>query len=124
MAYHSNQSGRLEVYVSSYPDPSRARVQVSATGGEQPRWTRGGRELVYRTGRHFKAVAFDAETGRIGAPVELFPDRYEGVGANQVTYDVSADGARFLLVKAPAELPQEVVVVLNWMSEVEAKVRE
>src|SRR5262249_16135049 len=46
VAYASDESGRFEVYVASFPDPVR-RVRVSAEGGSQPRWSRDGKELFY-----------------------------------------------------------------------------
>ena len=44
VAYSSNQSGRYEIYVESFPTPGR-RVQVSTDGGTQPRWRRDQKEL-------------------------------------------------------------------------------
>ncbi|MCH7476162.1 MAG: PD40 domain-containing protein, partial [Gemmatimonadetes bacterium] len=50
IAYSSNESGRFEVYVQSYPDPTEARQQVSTDGGTEPLWARDGSELFYRNG--------------------------------------------------------------------------
>ncbi len=47
IAYVSNQSGRFEVYVRSYPGGAHNR-QVSFEGGTDPRWRGDGRELFYR----------------------------------------------------------------------------
>ena len=47
LAYTSNESGRLEVYVRPYPSGA-GRWQVSDTGGGFPRWAGNGRELFYR----------------------------------------------------------------------------
>jgi serine/threonine-protein kinase len=46
IAYTSDESGRYEVYVRPYPGPG-GPWQVSAEGGQQPRWARNGRELFY-----------------------------------------------------------------------------
>lgn len=46
VAYASDQSGRLEVYLSPFPSPSR-RVQVSTDGGRRPEWSADGRTLVF-----------------------------------------------------------------------------
>jgi eukaryotic-like serine/threonine-protein kinase len=66
IAYASNETGRWEVFVESFP-PSGSRWQVSTDGGSQPIWHRDGRELFFsgarpeaggRTGddgRHFLA---------------------------------------------------------------------
>ena len=48
LAYVSNQSGRVEVYVQPYPGPG-ARQQISVDGGTAPAWSRDGRELFYMT---------------------------------------------------------------------------
>src|SRR5262249_33976650 len=40
LAYHSNESGRSEVYVQPFP-AGGAKVQISTQGGAQPKWARG-----------------------------------------------------------------------------------
>ncbi|HUQ20886.1 MAG TPA: protein kinase [Gemmatimonadaceae bacterium] len=124
IAYEEVAHGRPNVFVTAAEGTS-ARRQVSVDGGEQPRWTRGGREIVFRKGEALMTAPVDAE-GNVGKPVELFrktqPDRL-GVGRTY-TYDVTADGNRFLLAlpqyKAGA---QPVIVVLNWLQELNAKSR-
>ena len=46
VAYASNESGRMEVYVSPFPAMS-SKWQVSSRGGEEPKWRRDGSELFY-----------------------------------------------------------------------------
>jgi len=119
LAYKSNESGRWEIYVSPYPDVADSRRQVSADGGDDPRWTRGGRELVYRSGQRMMSVTVDAATGELGAPTELFRGAYttSTFGSN---YDVTPDGERFLMLRrAPGTEPRQVVVVTNWFKELE-----
>ncbi len=48
VAYSSNESGKVEVYVQPYPGPG-AKIQISTAGGGLPRWNRNSRELFYRT---------------------------------------------------------------------------
>jgi serine/threonine-protein kinase len=100
------------------------RVQVSAGSGNQPRWTRGGREIVYRRGDAMVAVSFDPATSDVGAPMVLFtlPDAGQ-IDSRAYGYDVTPDGLRFLVV-TPIERPelQPVHVVLNWFQELQAKV--
>ncbi|MEO5567600.1 MAG: hypothetical protein ABIR92_03865, partial [Gemmatimonadaceae bacterium] len=116
-------SGQSEIFVRSVN--GGVRRQVSADGGSQSRWTRGGRELVYRRGDAVIAVSFDPASGEVGAPVLLFSKRDAGRsgGGRTTGYDVSADGSRFVLV-TPLERPgaQPTVVVLNWLEELKAKV--
>ena len=49
LAYVSNESGRHEVYVQPYPGPGERHL-ISTNGGEQPAWSRNGRELFYVQG--------------------------------------------------------------------------
>ena len=112
VAYTSDETGRNEVYVQSYPVPGR-KTLVSAGGGTSPAWRGDGRELYYwRAGQ---LVAADVAAGRAGAPLvvrgrtPLFRAPYvENVHAN---YDVSADGKRFVLVTRDAPANRLVVAL-------------
>ena len=118
LAYHSNESGRVEVYVQAFPGPG-GRFQVSNQGGENAVWARNGRELFYRTGT--KMMAVDVSSGptpRIGAPRLLWERRFlEGV------YDVHPDG-RFLMIQPREEKrpPSQFTFVLEWWSELRRRV--
>jgi serine/threonine-protein kinase len=113
LAYDSDESGRREVYLQSYPDLGRFRRQISTSGGLNPHWTRGGRELVYRTGDSVFAAGVETATGETGRPVFLFAGSYVESG-----YAVTPDGQRFLMIKVPPEsAPRRVEVVLNWFEE-------
>jgi eukaryotic-like serine/threonine-protein kinase len=125
MAYDSDESGRVEVYVQSYPDPVQKRWKVSPSYGSEPLWTRGGRELVYRSGDSVLAVEMDLENGESGTPTLLFAGPYpDNPGFTRPrSYDASADGERFLMTKLPSALPEpRVMVVVNWFDELRAKV--
>ncbi len=123
MAYDSDESGRAEVYAQSFPDPSIARWKVSPARGSEPLWTRGGRELVFRKGDSVMAVSMDLQRGRSGQPVALFGGRYPDSPSwtKPRSYDVSADGAQFLLLRLPPERNRpHVNIVLNWFDELKA----
>jgi len=125
MAYDSDESGRVEVYAQSFPDPQRKRWKVSPTNGSEPMWTRGGRELVYRKGDTVMAVSIDLESGRSGPPRALFAGSYpDNPGWTRPrSYDVTPDGERFLMTKLPDAQPRpRIVVILNWFDELRAKV--
>jgi serine/threonine-protein kinase len=118
VAYRSNESGRHEVFVRPFPVPG-AKWQISAEGGSGPRWSLSGRELFYRNGD--KTMAVDVETQpafRAGRPRLLFESPYLW------SYDVAADGSRFLMIRRdPAESgPPRVNVVLNWFEDVKRRV--
>ncbi len=117
LAYDSDESGRREVYIQSYPDLGRFRRQISTSGGEEPHWTRGGRELVYRHADSMFAASVVLASGETGRPAFLFAGSFLGplFGGG---YDVEPDGERFLMIKVPPEsAPRRIDLVLNWFEE-------
>ncbi|MCH7717717.1 MAG: serine/threonine-protein kinase, partial [Gemmatimonadetes bacterium] len=90
IAYESNESGRPEVYVVSFPE-IEGRRQISTGGGMHPRWAESSRELFYWQDSTLMAVGVstDGEFQR-KAPMPLFhlPDLelYQG------RWDVKSDG--------------------------------
>jgi hypothetical protein len=123
VAYQSNESGRNEVYVVPYPAADQ-KFPISTDGGTNPRWSRSGWELFYRSGNlGNKMIAVDIQTTpvfRASSPRMLF----EG-GPYATAYDVSPDGHRFLMVKPPAAQPapsDQLVVVVNWLDELRGRV--
>ncbi len=116
LAYVSDESGRFEVRVTSFPD-ARERWQVSLAGGSEPVWTAGGRELIYVADDGFLTAATVA-TGaefRVTERRRLFAmtpfATYRIFGRN---YDVSPDGQRFVMLRYDAEKAVSLVVVQNW----------
>ncbi len=65
LAYQSDESGRPEVYVQAYP--SGSRWQITTGGGVEPRWTQGGRELIYRDRSTLFAVPVTLQPFSTGA---------------------------------------------------------
>jgi serine/threonine-protein kinase len=102
-----------------------ARVQVSIDGGDQPRFTRGGREIVFRKGRDVFAADFDPASGTPSRPVRLFTRNTAGrINDGRTTgYDVTPDGSQFLMIE-PLErvgaLPSRVI--LGWREELMRRV--
>ncbi|MFY9560484.1 MAG: protein kinase, partial [Terriglobales bacterium] len=123
IAYASNETGSMEIYISAFPSAD-SKWQVSSAGGEEPRWRGDGKELFYVSAEgKMMAVAVKAGTRfAAGSPVALFQThRRQPVSAQDVfSYDVSGDGQRFLIVtkvdEANAVAPS---VLLNWASEME-----
>jgi Tol biopolymer transport system component len=126
VAYVSNESGRPEIYVQTYPGPG-GKWQISSGGGTEALWNRNGTELFYRNRRRMMSVAVSTAGGfSPGKPTQLFEGDYEIVEfpATGVGYDVSSDGQRFVMVK---ELPQtrdatQINVVVNWFEELRRRV--
>ena len=102
VAYTSDDSGRPEVYLDSYPLRGH-RVLVSSGGGVHPVWRGDGRELYYWRAGSLVAVQLAAASGGIaparGAQTVLFRAKYE-VGVSTM-YDVSPDGQHFVIVQQP-----------------------
>ena len=99
VAYTSDESGRAEFYLDSYPRPGK-RVTVSSHGGAFPVWRADGRELYYWNDGRLVAVRIEAGSGvqapAVGAPNVLFSAPYYA-GPNTM-YDASPDGKRFVIV--------------------------
>ncbi len=117
VAYTSDESGRSEIYIQSFPKPG-AKYQISTTGGADPRWSRDGKELFYLSaGQKLMSAAVETTAGKIqaGLPKELFPVRVSGLVDTRAHYAVSPDARRFLIVtldEGGAVSP--FTVVLNW----------
>jgi Tol biopolymer transport system component len=115
MAYCSDESGRYEVYVQSFPDKGSKR-QISTGGGIGPRWT--SKELFYRA-LDGKLMAVEIKNGQsfeASAPVPLFEFR---PGGNLITpyYDVTKDGQKFLLSTIVENEPAApLTIMVNWTS--------
>ncbi len=118
LAYQSDESGRGEVYVRSWPSLG-AKVQVSQNGGSEPGWSRDGRELFYRAGGGAEpvlvAATFDVgEELHIRSRTELFGVASYEFSVPHRNYDPFPDGQSFAMVRQgrPGQLA-EVVYVQN-----------
>ncbi len=120
VAYVSDESGRKEVFVASFPNPSQ-RLRVSSDGGTQPRWSRDGRELYFVSkSETMMATPFDPSSGSpTGPPARLFdvPIRYAFGSHVPYRYDVAPDGRFLIIVRASKDPPPPLVLVLNWQAD-------
>ena len=124
IAYASDESGRIEIYVRSYPAPGR-KWQISSEGGSEPVWNPKGRELFYRAGNKMMAVDVTVQpTFSAGKPRTLFEGPYLPTPRSFPDYDVSPDGQRFLMLKPSEQTSSltQIVVVQNWFEELKQKV--
>jgi len=123
VAYHSDESGRNEVYVVAFPSAD-GRRQVSTDGGRFPRWSRTSGELFYWRDSTLMSVRVStADAFRRETPIPLFT-----MGDADPTYskwDVSADGRRFLIAGRNPDAPaREIHMVLHWSAALRAGERE
>jgi hypothetical protein len=104
IAYQSNDSGRPEVYIQSYPVKGQ-KIAVSRGGGRYPVWGPGGRELFYMALDNHLMVASVGLNGRVAQsrlPRELFPlPKMESESLYSSPFDTS-DGQNFL-VRVPLD---------------------
>jgi len=116
MAYASNESGHSEIYVEPVPGPG-GRWQISTNGGEQPRWVRNGREIVYRIGTKMMSAAVQTQPNFGAAkPVELFDRKFDR-GGSVGGYDVTPDGQTFVMARSEQANPIEIRVVVGWSAD-------
>ena len=118
VAYDSNESGRFQVYVQTFPLSDR-KWQVSTDGGYEPRWRADGREIYYLSeDRKLMAVSHGTAPA-FGVPKVLFQTRVpEGVTSRRTHYVPSRDGKRFLINTQTGDLmPNPITVVINWQTE-------
>jgi len=118
VAYDSNESGRFQVYVQTFPLSDR-KWQVSTDGGYEPRWRADGREIYYLSeDRKLMAVSVGTAPA-FGVPKVLFQTRVpEGVTSRRTHYVPSRDGKRFLINTQTGDLlPNPITVVFNWQTE-------
>jgi hypothetical protein len=128
IAYAADESGRSEIYVRPFPRVDNGRWQVSTAGGTRPVWARSGRELFYLDASNaLTAVPVNTSGPTIspGIPAKLFDSGYAQPNPSR-HYDVSADGRRFLMLKAsgtadPNTMPLSMVLVEHWFEELKQR---
>jgi eukaryotic-like serine/threonine-protein kinase len=114
LAYESDESGTSQVFVRSFTD-STGKLQITTDGGNAPRWTKGGREIVYVTNSRQTIRAVPFTSGQPPAPgadhlLFGFPFRMPD-GA----WDVTADGERFIVLVPAANTPAPTTtLIVDW----------
>ncbi len=114
MAYHSNESGRQEVYVRPFPGPGRT-WQVSTQGGRWATWREDGNEIIYQAvdGTLTAVPVLTRGDGlAFGTPEPLFPlPTHE----ENFRFSPTPDGDRFLAIeRLDAQTSQPLTVIVNW----------
>jgi serine/threonine-protein kinase len=123
IAYVSDESGRIQVYVRPFQGPDvKWLISVEDEGGGQPVWSPDGTELFYRSGDKMMVVSVQTkdQTLEAGTPSVLFEGRYVSHSnpPGFQYYDIAPDGKRFLMLKEESTQGQnQINVVLNWFEE-------
>ena len=122
LAYVSDESGRSEVYLRSFPDMG-GKVQVSASGGREPMWSPKGDELFYRSDQKMMSVPFDTSSNaEPGKAALLFEGPYmlSFLRSSWPYYDVSREADKFVMIRQEdPEGPTEIRLILNWSKELQ-----
>ena len=116
VAYRSNETGWLEIYVQSLASAG-GKWQISNAGGSEPYWRRDGKELFYIGGNALMAVSIASGPSGFehGTPVKLFESAFTASTSGRNRYVASADGQRFLIVSASDQASSSPIeVVMNW----------
>ena len=119
LAYASDESGALEVYVRPFPGDG-SRVRVSAEGGTEPIWSPDGDRLFYRLDRKLMVA-----TVTRGATLTVTKREvaFEGdfiASTPHANYDVGPGGREFVMI-ASVSGGSRLVMVLNWFTDVRAR---
>ena len=120
MAYASDESGRMEVWVRPFMGPG-GRWQISKEGGSEPIWSKDGTQLFYRQEEQVWVVDVRTKGGfSAGKPRQLFEKEGFGSGGPLRIWDPWPGGQGFLMVKYSETKPQpvtEMILVQNWIEE-------
>ncbi|MDH5199117.1 MAG: hypothetical protein OEY20_17885, partial [Gemmatimonadota bacterium] len=122
LAYVSNEGGRYEVRVTSFPD-ARERWQISTAGGSAPAWSHDGRELFYVAddGYMMAATVLPGPGFAVSAQQRLFSvATYFLYGFFNRNYDVSRDGT-FLMLRQAGSVSSGLVAVHHWAASLRAR---
>jgi Tol biopolymer transport system component len=126
LAYSSDQTGRNEVWVTSFPDTAVDRWRISDEGGTAPRWAHNGRELFYR-GPQGAMVAVQVRTTPVFSKVSsrvLFDGRNLTSAAIAPDYDVARDDQRFLMWRSVGSArPDRLILVQNFFEELRQRAK-
>jgi Tol biopolymer transport system component len=117
VAYTSSESSQEEVYITPFPAHD-AKWRVSTAGGSRPRWNPKGGEIFYLAPDNTlmsSAVTLEAVPviSAAHALFQIHPRQLPRLDA--LSYDVAADGRRFLVNRAVDE-PQAttLMLIVNW----------
>jgi dipeptidyl aminopeptidase/acylaminoacyl peptidase len=110
VAYTSDESGQPEIYVA--PFQGTGKWQVSASGGQNPRWRRDGREL-YFLALDGSMMAATASAAGDAFKVEEVRRLFQVRASAFTPFAVTPDGQRFLVV-VDTTAPPTPTLILNW----------
>ena len=116
LIYYTLEKGSFQVYVTTFPDGG-ARWLVSEEGGRDPTWAPDGSTVYYRNGDRLMAARVDTTGGirvldRRVVLTPISPPLYDD-------YDIHVDGRSIALVRPREDSGRDVVLVLNWLADLQ-----
>jgi Tol biopolymer transport system component len=120
LAYSSNESGRSQVYVTSFPGGS-GKWQVSSVSGDMPAWRRDGKEIYFVSGSELQAANVNAAGSQFNPGTPRTLARLGNAIANGRIFDAMPDGSRFIAPIVPTDTASPMHLLVNWPAELEAK---
>jgi serine/threonine-protein kinase len=128
VAYQSDESGRFEVYVRPFPEPSSGsggKWQVSNSGGRGAQWSGNGHDLIYRSGSQIMVVSYrvTGDAFVTGKPrVWIANSTINEIGQ----WTLAPDGKRVLMMSpiasAPSKPEHKVVLLENFLDYLQQRV--
>jgi serine/threonine protein kinase/Tol biopolymer transport system component len=118
VAYSSDESGRQELYITSFPE-GKGKWRVSANSGNFPAWSASGKELFYEDVMNAYLVCpieIKGSEVEVGTPQRLFQTSTPGLG---ISFDVSSDGKRLLVNHSEEEAQLPLQLNTNWLAELQ-----
>jgi eukaryotic-like serine/threonine-protein kinase len=123
LVYQSDESGRFEIYVRTYPKTSAGRWQMSSQGGTSPVWAPSGREIFYyRDATIVRVLIGDGDTLAVGPAERVVDVELPGSRLGPI-FELSPDGRRFLVIESAAPSPDstQLALVTHWDRVVEGR---
>jgi tRNA A-37 threonylcarbamoyl transferase component Bud32/WD40 repeat protein len=128
LAYTSNESGQNEVFVRPFAANESGRWQISTDRGEQPLWSRDGRELTYSSKDQFIAAAIRTTPSfEVTARQPLFNLGPLVIDPFHTSYETLPNGQGFMFMRPPsagasAKQPS-LVLVERWFTDLDARLK-
>jgi len=120
LAYASNESGRFQVYVTSFPGGS-GKWQVSSDSGDMPAWRRDGKEIYFASVNDLQAADVNAAGSQFNPSTPRTIRHLGNAIANGRIFDAMPDGSRFIAPIVPTDSTSPMHLLVNWPAELEAK---
>jgi serine/threonine-protein kinase len=127
LAYESDETGRNEIYVRPFPGVDAARWAVSVNGGVMPLWSRGGNAIFYVNAAHELVEARIATTPTFAVQdreilFSIGPEFLIPSYGDYTMYDIAPDDERFVMLRLEEPETRELILVVNWLEELKARV--